>query len=1562
MKKYYLLIGMMWFLLFMPLKGLFAQTTQLEINFNDGQTAFTPIQMNAGDPTFTLSVTDGVLNIQTNKKVNDWSFLGRFGLTLNLTSLPTVQFRIKSSANCNEFIVRVKALKKSNPAEQTQVEVKTQLTGGEDFKFVFADLTAAIAANPDYDITQIKEIHLDATNGWTNTFNGTVYLDYLKIGFPEPLPSGGTGYQELFDGAVLPAGAKANNAYSLSKVPGAMKVDVSRSTRWYSFDYELGGSYNLSAAPYLNLKVKANQDMVLQAFLVDENGKGYEVQQVGSQYKYDELVANKNEFRQARIYKAEAFNLAGFDFTGANPAIVDLSKIVKVKFVVNGTGLTFNGSFEVDELSLGDKAKRLANIGQIRDHVFMKNATGLQAILVPDVVNAEDLSLSGGSSLISDVTIAPISYTTVSENGISRTYGFSKISFNLVPDATGEETLTLSANGKAGFQSNQVEFKLKVTGNNPPTIDPLAALSLKLGTSATISLKNITDGDISAEQVITIEATSSNPAVTDNPTVDYTSPLSSGSMMVTAKAAGTSIIKVVVRDNGGSSPNDTVSVSFQLNSYLSLNQPPVVPAVANQLAINNEGQKTLVIGGITDGDNGTQVLSASAISSAPDIVTVDEVSIAGGTVSLKYTPQPGKIGNATITLTINDDGGDAENDGDKSTAIQFVISTKNPSALGYEWPNDKMDGLPTSGEYAFTPVTFDGAPAFKVDMTEKWTYAGVTFVFPVELDLTEIPVVQYEIYSVDIPTWHWNYFWDAFGYDGNVNRNIANSVEHQYQVPANQWTTLTFDYRDPGDLNNNVGSQIAIDRIHAFLLNMHGSKPTWPFTNTTGTLYIRNIRFGDKVQGLPAKTPVTTLNAIPNQVHYTGSGEHKVVLQGISNGNGSTDGVTVSTSVAGTHVVVSNQVGSLNPDGTLEFTYQVGSVTGNSTITVNIDAPGATRTTKTFRVTLVQPAGTQVATVNTDRTQKFQTIHGLGTFQHSSRHLDLYTTQLGASAMRLGIISNQWEPVNDNNDPNVLNMSGFNYDAFNWEWIRNLKERGVEIFILTSWSPPAWMKRNLSLDHKEQAIEWHLTDNILEPYYYEEFAESMEAIVRALKERSGVDLYAIGLQNEPAFNEPYPSAILSPAQFKELIKVVGKRFKDKGIQTKLYMPEQVTGIGFYSLDQYLDAIQADPVANQYVEIFACHGYGSDGITAGFPSFNEWNALWANAQEGTVKKEMWMTETHIGYSDFTSAMKLAGAIHGSLYAGNISLWTNWGFEDMQLTKNLPNSSFYTSMNYFKFIRPGAVRVKTESLHPDVMATAFENPDGTMALVMINKGTNALAVNLKGAGMPGKYEVFRTTEKENCTSMGVHIMSQGPVTLPSNSVTTLVGKLSSLMMDPVADVSLNKGDPQKTVEITGISNGTHGLSGVSLEANSTDPALTTGLTVSAINTSNGTATLSFTPASDKMGTAAIYLSLKDSEDNIVYRTFNVVIGNTSTEDNHSVDFRAYPNPVNDGSLNLETSVPGYERFTIRDLTGRIIYTGVIENNRTKVDVSGFSKGVYLVNFEGKDKTVTKRVVIQ
>ena len=304
------------------------------------------------------------------------------------------------------------------------------------------------------------------------------------------------------------------------------------------------------------------------------------------------------------------------------------------------------------------------------------------------------------------------------------------------------------------------------------------------------------------------------------------------------------------------------------------------------------------------------------------------------------------------------------------------------------------------------------------------------------------------------------------------------------------------------------------------------------------------------------------------------------------------------------------------------------------------------------------------------------------------------------------------------------------------------------------------------------------TTNRLSFQYYEEFAESMVAIVRMFEEEAGIHLEAIGLQNEPVFYEPYSCGILDEDYFPELIKVVGARFAKEGITTRLMMPEDVAYDGNIRCTSYLDKLQADPLANQYCDVFAVHGYSSDGIQPGEPNFSQWTSFYNNAQEGSNPKELWMTETHRPHPNMTEMLKTGGTIIGALEYGNISLWTAWASDQYFDVKGNPGIGMYGNEQFFHHIRPGAVRVQSTDNDADILVTSFINsPEkgSSVATVLLNKSavTKLVKLNITGGTAPAVYDAFQTRENAFHEKIAEGIAMGDLITLPANSITTIVG---------------------------------------------------------------------------------------------------------------------------------------------------------------------------------------------
>jgi len=66
-------------------------------------------------------------------------------------------------------------------------------------------------------------------------------------------------------------------------------------------------------------------------------------------------------------------------------------------------------------------------------------------------------------------------------------------------------------------------------------------------------------------------------------------------------------------------------------------------------------------------------------------------------------------------------------------------------------------------------------------------------------------------------------------------------------------------------------------------------------------------------------------------------------------------------------------------------------------------------------------------------------------------------------------------------------------------------------------------------------------------------------------------------------------------------------------------------------------------------------------------------------------------------------------------------------------------YYTMAHFSKYIRPGATRIGFENTDENIMVTAAENPDGSIAVVLFNPGENRKSVELEIGGKTAAFSI-------------------------------------------------------------------------------------------------------------------------------------------------------------------------------------------------------------------------------
>jgi glucuronoarabinoxylan endo-1,4-beta-xylanase len=398
------------------------------------------------------------------------------------------------------------------------------------------------------------------------------------------------------------------------------------------------------------------------------------------------------------------------------------------------------------------------------------------------------------------------------------------------------------------------------------------------------------------------------------------------------------------------------------------------------------------------------------------------------------------------------------------------------------------------------------------------------------------------------------------------------------------------------------------------------------------------------------------------------------------------------------------------------------------------------------------PATTQsapsTAVITLTPSDRDQTVEGFGVYggriadwhQYFGPELGhLLVDQLGITVARGPL------PFDFERPDGSINATG---DISQWVPVwQQLRAHGVRKFIISVWTPPVWMKDPGTHGHGEFWCRDGRAGGHLLPENYGKFADMCVTFLRYFKERVGVEVYGLSVQNEPAFDEPYESCLYTPRQYVDLIKVVGPRIQAAGLSTQLYGPEDIGSPD--RVLSYLNALMGDADAARYLGFTAVHNYAADGITRDSPDARVWESMYAaGAARG---KPLWMTEASGFGETWPDAMALARSIYTDFRYGNVSGWCWWqaATADDHVSAQQALISGYGGM-----------------------PLAFKNDaDHIVTLIAINQSEQPLTIRVY-VGLPsGAWRAYRSSATENCIDVGI-LPAAAPIKLPPQSVTTLL----------------------------------------------------------------------------------------------------------------------------------------------------------------------------------------------
>ena len=285
------------------------------------------------------------------------------------------------------------------------------------------------------------------------------------------------------------------------------------------------------------------------------------------------------------------------------------------------------------------------------------------------------------------------------------------------------------------------------------------------------------------------------------------------------------------------------------------------------------------------------------------------------------------------------------------------------------------------------------------------------------------------------------------------------------------------------------------------------------------------------------------------------------------------------------------------------------------------------------------------------------------------------------------------------------------------------------------WSPPAYMKDNNDMLHGG-----HLRAEYREAWalYYTKFIESYR--------QAGVPVWAITIQNEPMATQTWESCIYQPEDERDFLRdylgpVMARRgLKDVNIivwdhnrdlivqraQTIFDDPKAAPyawGIGFHWYEDWSGGTQMYDNVDLVHRLYpAKHLIFTEGTPANFDStaYGRWSL-------GEAYGRSMIHDFNTGAEGWTDWNILLDEKGGPNHVGNYCFAPIHA--DTRTGQLIYTNSYYYIGHFSKFIRPGARRVAVAPSRSMLLATGFVNPDGSVAIVVMNQTAKASEYHIR-----------------------------------------------------------------------------------------------------------------------------------------------------------------------------------------------------------------------------------------
>jgi glucosylceramidase len=431
-------------------------------------------------------------------------------------------------------------------------------------------------------------------------------------------------------------------------------------------------------------------------------------------------------------------------------------------------------------------------------------------------------------------------------------------------------------------------------------------------------------------------------------------------------------------------------------------------------------------------------------------------------------------------------------------------------------------------------------------------------------------------------------------------------------------------------------------------------------------------------------------------------------------------------------------------------------------------------------VPLSDATRTSVNTIRLNPEKRYQTIVGFGgSFTESSAHvlkqlspanrtsiINAYFSDTGAAYSLTRTHINSCDFSLDHYsyvEPGDEALETFSIDEDLNDLIPLIKDAmaapGADFKIIASpWTAPPWMKDNDSWYGGSLEVG-------LEPVWAHYFSTYLQAY-----RDHGIEIWAVTPENEPLGNGgQWDSMHFTPESMTVFIRDhLGPRLRADGWETKILIYDQNRD----HVDEWVDTILADEEAAAFVWGTAVHWYSStvdwypetlQGVHERYPDKHilhsegcidsqvpvwrdddwywrreatDWGYTWA-PEEDKPKHPMYVPVYRYA-RDIIGGLNswLVGWVDWNIVldtSGGPNLAQNWCIAPV-IANPETDEVYYTPLfdvltHFSKYLRPGATRIDASHDIDGLMVTAVENPDGRIAVVVLNQGADEQSFDLE-----------------------------------------------------------------------------------------------------------------------------------------------------------------------------------------------------------------------------------------